>query len=111
MGCVIARQKRVIVKWIQAPAYLVIFGLGLAFALNPLTFFLAVALTLFDCFTLFLSSLLAVASVINAVRQGTFTLKETPWVILLQLVFFADVVAATIFYFKLKKRNTETQST
>ena len=104
-------KTAMIAKWIQVPAYLIIFVLGLILALNPLTFLLVVILFLLDCLTLFLSALPAVAATINAVRQGAFSLKETLWAMLLQAVFCADIVAVTIFYFKFKKRKAETQPT
>ena len=94
-----------ILKLAQIPAYIVIFVLGAALLITIFTMAISIGLWLLDCFTLFLSGLFTVAAVINSVRQGDFTPKEVQWFAVLQLFFCIDVVAAIVFYRKLKKKS------
>lgn len=96
-----------ILKLAQIPTYIAIFALGVLLLITIFTIPFSIGLWLLDCFTLFLSGLFMVAAVINAVRQGIFTSKEVRWFVILQFVFCADVVAAIVFYLKLRKRNKE----
>lgn len=97
-------KSAMIMKLFQVPAYVLIFVLGVLFAFAIFTIPFAVGLFLLDCLTLFLTGLLTAAAVMNAVRQGVFKSKEVIWIILLQLVFCADVVASIVFYTTLRKR-------
>ncbi len=104
-------KTAMIIKLIQVPAYIAIFVLSVAFILTIFTFAFTFILILIDCLTLLLTGLLTVSSVINAVKNGTFRIKEVIWVIILQFVFCADVVASIIYYKKLRKRlETENES-
>ena len=104
-------KSALIIKLIQVPAYIAIFVLGLMFAITIFTFAFSIFFILIDCLTLALTGLLTVSSVINAVKNGTFRIKEVIWVIILQFVFCADVVASIIYYKKLRKRiKTENES-
>ena len=91
-----------VVKLLQVPAYIAIFVLGVLLVLAIFTIPFALGLFLIDCLTLLLTGLMTVAAAINAVRQGHCKTKETVWVIILQFIFCADVVAAAVFYRKLK---------
>ncbi len=97
-------KTAVIIKWCQVPAYLLIFVLGVMFAITIFTFPMALILVLLDCVTVFLTGMLTCAAAYIAVRKGVFQTKEVIWVTLLQFVFCADVVAATYFYCKLKQK-------
>ena len=44
-----------------------------------------------------------ILAVVLAIRNGKVSFKESWWVILLQFIYCADVVATVIFYVKLKK--------
>lgn len=104
-------KSALIIKLIQVPAYIAIFVLGLMFAITIFTFAFSIFFILIDCLTLALTGLLTVSSVINAVKNGTIRIKEVIWVIILQFVFCADVVASIIYYKKLRKRiKTENES-
>lgn len=92
------------IKWVQAPAYIAIFALGLILAITLFTIPIALVFVLVDCLTLLLTGLLMVTAAVIAVRQGIFRMKDICWVIILQFVFCADVLAATAFYRKLKKK-------
>lgn len=96
-----------ILKITQIPTYAVIFVLGVLLLISIMTIPFAIGLWWFDCFTLFLSGIFMVAAIINAVRQGIFTSKEVRWFVILQFIFCADVVAAVVFYGKLKKKKGE----
>lgn len=96
-------KSAVILKLIHVPAYVLIFGLGILLTIAIFTIPFSFGLFLLDCLTLFLSGLLTTASIINAVRQGVCKFKDVFWVIILQFIFCADVVAAIILYKKLRK--------
>jgi len=97
-------KTAMIVKLIQVPAYVVIFVLGVLFAVSIFTIPFSVGLFLLDCWMLLLSGLLTVAAAINAVRQGVFKSKEVIWILVLQLVFCADVVTSIVFYLRLREK-------
>lgn len=92
-----------IVKIIHIPAYILIFFLGIMLMITIFTIPFTFGLFLLDCFSLFLTGLMTVAAVINAVRQGLLKPKNSLWIIILQAIFCADVVATIFFYLKLKK--------
>ena len=97
-------KSAMIIKVIQASAYALIFVLGISLAITIFTIPFSIGLFLLDCLTLFLTGLVTTAAVVNSVRQGVFKCKEVIWVIILQLVFCADVVASMVFYFRLRER-------
>lgn len=96
-----------ILKLAQVPAYAVIFVLGVVLLITIFTIPISIGLWLLDCFTLLLSGIFMVAAVINSVRQGVFTPRDVQWFAVLQLFFCLDVVAAVVFYRKLKKKKGE----
>ena len=96
-----------VVKLLQVPAYIAIFVLGVLLVLAIFTIPFALGLLLIDCLTLLLTGLMTITAVINAVRQGDYKISETAWVVILQVVFCADVVAAAVFYRKLRKQYKE----
>lgn len=101
-------KSAMLVKLIHAPAYVLIFILGVLLASTIFTIPFSVGLFLLDCLTLFLSGLLTTASIMNAIRQGVFKCKDIFWFFILQFVFCADVVASIVFYLKLKEKyNTD----
>ncbi len=97
-------KPTMIIKLIQIPAYITIFVLGVIFFITVFTAPFSLALFLLDCLMLFMTGLLNCAAVIVAIRQGFTTFKQSFWVIILQFVFCADVVASIIFYSKIKKK-------
>ena len=72
-------------------------------AITLFTIPFAVGLVVIDCLALFMTGLPIIASAVMAKRQGVFSLKEVFWVIALQFVFCADVIASVMFYLKLKR--------
>ena len=92
-----------VIKWIQIPAYLAIFALGLILAISLFTIPIAIIFVLVDCLTLLLTGLVTISAAVIAVRQGIFQTKDVLWIILLQFVFCADVLAATILFTRLRK--------
>ncbi len=98
-----------VLKLAQVPAYYVIFILGVLFFLTIFTFAFSIILIWLDCLCLCFSALLILSSTINANRKGIMTFSETTWVIILQFVFCADVVASIIYFKKLQKRYSQIQ--
>ena len=96
-------KTTMIIKLLQIPAYLVIFLLSLIFIITIFTFGFVIAFAFFDYLTLLMSGMLGILAVVQAIRNGKVSLKKSWWVILLQFIYCADVVAAVIFYVKLKK--------
>jgi len=96
-------KTAMLIKLMQIPAYVVIFLLGLGAMLGIMTIPFAIALFWIDCLCLFLTGLPVLSSIICALRQGTIKFREVIWVIILQFVFCADVVAAIIYYKRLKE--------
>ncbi len=98
-----AAKNAMLIKLIQIPAYVVIFVLGVVMTIAIWTIPFTIALFWIDCLCLFLTSLPVISSIICAVRHGTMKFQEVIWVIILQFVFCADVVAAIIYYKRLKE--------
>ncbi len=96
-------KTAMLIKLIQIPAYVVIFVLGVAMTIAIWTIPFTIALFWIDCLCLFLTGLPILSSIICALRQGTIKFREVIWVIILQFVFCADVVAAIIYYKRLKE--------
>ena len=96
-------KTAMLIKLIQIPAYVIIFVLGVATTIAIWTIPFTIALFWVDCLCLIFTALPMISSVICAVREGTLKFREVIWVIILQFVFCADVVAAIIYYKKLEK--------
>ena len=92
-----------VIKWIQVPAYLAIFALGLILAISLFTIPIAIIFVLVDCLTLLLTGLVTISAAVIAVRQDILQTKDVLWIILLQFVFCADVLTATVLFTKLRK--------
>lgn len=92
-----------IVKLIQIPAYLAIFVLGVIFLTSIFLFAFTLVLMLLDYVSILMSGMLCSAAVINGSRSGKIRLKSNIWIIVLQFIFCADVVAAGICHHRLKK--------
>ena len=97
-------KTAMITKLIQVPAYVLIFFWGVLLAITIFTIPFSLGLFLFDCLTLVATGLITTASAIIAIRQRIFTFKESFWVIVLQVVFCADVVASIIYFMALRKK-------
>jgi len=104
-------KMTMIIKLIQIPAYVVIFLLSAIFIMMIFTIGFAIAFAFFDFLTLLMSGMLGILSVVQAIRNGKVSFKESWWVILLQFIYCADVVATVIFYVKLKKVNAKEPET
>lgn len=92
-----------IVKLIQIPAYLAIFVLGVLFLTTIFLFVFTLVLMLLDYVSILMSGMLTSAAVINGSRSGKIRMKRNIWIIILQFIFCADVVAAGICHHRLKK--------
>ena len=92
-----------IVKLIQIPAYLAIFVLGVIFLTSIFLFAFTLVLMLLDYVSILMSGMLCSAAVINGSRSGKIRLKSNIWIIILQFIFCADVIAAGFCHHRLKK--------
>lgn len=91
-----------ITKLIQIPSYIVIFVLGVLLTITIFTFVFSILMFFFDYLTLIMTGLINSAAVINASRKKAVSFGKNIWIIILQFVFCADVVASIIFYIKIK---------
>lgn len=91
-----------ITKLIQIPSYIVIFVLGVLLTITIFTFAFSILMFFFDYLTLIMTGLINSAAVINASRKKAVSFGKNIWIIILQFVFCADVVASIIFYIKIK---------
>ena len=96
-------KTAMLIKVIQIPAYIVIFGLGVLLAITIFTYPVTILFIILDYITLVMSGLLNIAGVILAARQKKQSFKSSVWIVVLQFVYCADIVASVIFYIKLKK--------
>lgn len=111
LDALLLSKRIMIVKLIQIPAYVVIFVLGVLLALTIFTYPVSFALFLLDCLTVFLTGLLVTAAAINSVRQGAFQCKHIIWIIVLQFIFCADVIASVLFYRMLNSKHQADSNT
>lgn len=97
-------KTAMIVKLLQMPAYVLIFILGVTLLTTVLAIPISFSLFVLDCLALVLTGLLTAAAATNAVRQQVVTWKECGWIVAIQLIFCADVVAAILLFSILKKK-------
>ena len=95
-------KNAMIVKLAQIPAYVAIFVLGVVLVLGIFTIPFALGLFVVDCLFLFMTGLLVISAVVISVRNDRFTFSDLWWVVLLQFVFCADVVASILLYRKMR---------
>lgn len=96
-------KTAMIIKLIQIPAYIAVFALGVGFVASIWLIALIGMLVFADYITLVMSSSLSVAAVVNAIKDNKMTLAKGWWIIVLQFIFCADVVASIVLYRYLKK--------
>ena len=91
-----------IVKFIQIPAYIFNFVFACLCFMMLFTFPFAIIYFITDCIALVLSGLVATSAVICAINEKPEVFSRYIWLIPLQFVFCADVVATVFIYKKLK---------
>lgn len=96
-------KTAMIVKLLQIPAYIAIFILGLLCMISIFTFAATVLFAVFDFLCLILTGLITSAAVINTIKAQQLSTKTCWFVLALQFVFCADVVATIYFYRQIKK--------
>lgn len=99
-------KTAMIIKLIQVPAYILIFILGVLLMITIFTIPFSIGMLILNCLTLVLTGLLSIAAVVIAIRQNYFTLNDSLWIVVLQLIFCADVFASIALYRKLKKKRS-----
>ena len=95
-------KTAMIIKLAQVPAYILIYALGVLFVITIFTIPFSFLLFVIDCLSLWMTGLFVIASVVIASRNHTLIFKDVLWVVLLQFVFCADVIASVCLYRKLK---------
>lgn len=91
-----------IVKFIQIPAYILNFVFAFLCFMMLFTFPFAIIYFITDCIALVLSGLVATSAVLCAISENPKVFSRYIWLIPLQFVFCADVVATVFIYKKLK---------
>ena len=103
-------KTAMIMKLVQVPAYVLIFALSVVFFTSIFTIPFSIGLFIIDCLSVFMSGLFVISSAIATIRNNTFTLKDVIWIVLLQFVFCADVISSVVFYIRLVKSQSTTNS-
>lgn len=103
-------KTAMIIKCVQIPAYLLIYALGFICAITVAGVLISIGLFIVDCLCLCMTGILTIAPAVNTIKSKTFTFKEVFWIILLQFVFVADVIASIVFYRKLKRMDARERS-
>ncbi len=103
-------KAAMIMKLAQIPAYVLIFVSGFILMATIFTMPFSIGLFMINCLSVFMTGLFVISSAIIEIRNNTFTRKEIIWVILLQFVFCADVISSIVFYIKLKKAKSTTNT-
>ena len=98
-------KTSMIIKLIQVPAYIMIFIFGFIMLITIFTIPFSFVLFIFDCWILFLTSLITLSGVLNSIYEKKLKFSEIIWVIILQFIFCVDVVSSIIFYKKLKNKS------
>lgn len=96
-------KVNLIIKCLQIPAYIGIFIIGLMCLLTIFTFGISVVLFLFDCFSIFLSGMIALSGIIGARKQGLITKNCSIIYGICSFIFCIDIVIAFSLYIKSKK--------
>lgn len=90
------------IKLVQIPAYLLIFGLGLLCCITIFTYGVTIVLMILDAITISFSGLIGLGGVIGCYRQNKITLKKAIIYGFLQFIYCADVISTIIIYRRVK---------
>jgi len=91
-------RMNMFVKLLHVPAYLVIFVLGVGFALSFFLTLFVIVLVASNCLTIFSSGLIGAGGLFRGVKENMFP-KNTAIILgILQFIFCADVVSAALAY-------------
>lgn len=91
-----------IVKIVQFPAYAITLVLAVIFLITIFTWPLSILMGFCAYFSLMMTGFLQSAAVILAIREKKVRFRNSFWVILLQFIYCANLVASIIFYVKLR---------
>ncbi len=97
-----AARTGMALKLAQIPAYLVIFGVGLACVITIFTIGISLLLALLDMASLFLTGLVGLGAVQRCRRAGLLTGRQAVFHGLLQFVPCADVVSSVMVFRRVK---------
>ena len=100
-------KTAMIIKLIQIPAYIFIFIVGVIMVFVPMGVLFVWVGCAFDYVILLLTGLISLSAILNAVRRKMLEGKKCVWIIILQFVFVADVVATILLYLKLRGNKKE----
>lgn len=91
-----------VLKLVQVPAYLVIFGVGLLCRLTVFTMALSFLLLCFDMASILLSGLVGLGAVRRCRQEGILTGRETVLYAVLQFVPCVDAVSVVLLFHRTK---------
>ena len=97
-----ATRTGMALKLAQIPAYLVIFGVGVACVITIFTIGISLLLALLDMASLFLTGLVGLGAVQRCRRAGLLTGRQAVFHGLLQFVPCADVVSSVMVFRRVK---------
>lgn len=100
-------KTAMIIKLLQIPAYILIFMFGIIMVIVPMGFLFIWIVCVFDYIVLLLTGLISLSAILNAIRQKKIEAKKSIWLIILQFVFVADVVATILLFLKLREKKKE----
>ena len=94
-----------LIKVLQIPSYVLIFGIGCIFILTIFTYAISFILVIFDCLTIFITGLTGLLSVTRCYRDGKLTKLFAFVCGFCQFIFCIDVISAAVVYVKARSKS------
>lgn len=98
-----AARNNMIIKLVQIPAYILLFLVGVVFAMFVFTIFITFSIILIDVMAISLSGINGVFVVCKCGKTGLLKVDGAVLFSLSQFVFCVDVVCAVLLYLKVKR--------
>ncbi len=93
-----------LIKGLQIPSYMLIFGIGFVFFWTIFTYAISFLLIIFDCLTIFITGLSGILAVVRCYKEGKLTKGVALALGFCQFIFCIDVVSAVIVYIKSRSK-------
>gem|GEM_PF-244479 len=91
-------RMNMFVKVLHIPAYLVIFIMGVGFALSFFLMPFVIVLLALNCLTIFMSGLIGAGGLFRGAKENMFTKQSAVILGILQFIFCADVISSAVIY-------------
>lgn len=91
-------EVNLLIKCVQIPAYIVVFLFGVAFLLTIFTFGISIVLIFLDCFSVFLSGMVASTAIKRTVAEGALNKGLAFFLKIGSFIFCLDVIVAIVLY-------------